>query len=84
MVLSAVIKGLFMSCRNVVLVQNLRCGLPVWCDGSGGASGVRNSGAGLNVRADKAEANKCTCATIVKTARRVWRLARPMRDLCRS
>ncbi len=50
-------------------MQNLRCGLPVWCDGSGGASGgamevvvrpvIRNSGAGLNVRADKAEANKC-------------------------
>ncbi len=68
-----------MSCRNVVLVAKPACGLPVWRDGSGGTSGDPQQRAGLNVRADKAEANKCDLCNIVKTARRVWRLARPMR-----
>lgn len=40
---------------------------------------IRNSGAGLNVRLTKPKPINATCATIVKTARRVWRLARPMR-----
>ncbi len=40
-------------------MQNLRCGLPVWRDGSGGTSGDSQQRRGLNVRADKAEANKC-------------------------
>ncbi len=41
-------------------MQNLRCGLPVWRDGSGGTSGdSQQRRGGLNVRADKAEANKC-------------------------
>ncbi len=45
---------------------------------------IRNGGAGLNVRADKAEANKCDLCNHREAARRVWRLADPCADLCRS
>lgn len=40
---------------------------------------IRNSGAGLNYGLTKLKPINATCATIAKTARRVWRLARPMR-----
>lgn len=49
---------------------------------SGGASNSKQR-RGTGVRADKMT-NNATCATIVKTARRVWRLADPCADLCRS
>ncbi|SQD02173.1 formate dehydrogenase-H ferredoxin subunit [Escherichia coli] len=40
-------------------MQNLRGGLPVWRDGSGGTSGDPQQRRGAECTADKAEANKC-------------------------